>query len=96
MTTSWFASTWSKRGALKPLSYSKPIPVLVNHDEARQIGTVRVKLIRSALITEVAGSEHLPERLRLLARRRRPDEDVGNRVAWPEHGPSLSWRRTSP
>jgi hypothetical protein len=30
-----------ERDALKPMSYSKPIPVLVNHDETRQIGTVR-------------------------------------------------------
>jgi hypothetical protein len=43
----------------------------------------------------MAGAEHLPERPRLLAWRR-PDEDVGDRVAWPEHGPSLSWRRTFP
>jgi hypothetical protein len=30
-----------ERGAIVPSSYSKPTPVIVNHDEGRQIGTVR-------------------------------------------------------
>ena len=30
-----------ERGAIVPLSYSEPTPVVVNHDEDRQIGTVR-------------------------------------------------------
>jgi len=40
-----------ERGALVPMSYQKPIPVLVNHDESRQIGTVREIAIYDEVIS---------------------------------------------
>ena len=39
-----------ERGALKPLTLARPIPVLVNHDESRQIGTVRTLAVYDELL----------------------------------------------
>lgn len=40
-----------ERGAIQPPSLSKPIPVLVNHDESRQIGTVRTLAIYDEVLS---------------------------------------------
>lgn len=71
-----------ERGALKPMSYSKPIPVLVDHNKTRQIGTVRELAIYDEVIS---GSRCAPYYVAHVDITEPTAMQRGNGVSWGFH-----------